>query len=145
MVIKDVPSIYTTDVEPQSTDAETAEAQRAADRLVGQRAPEGHPFFYKQLTEEATLHAAKNHDYTAGGYSLGNFQRVAGILARYPGLDLADPAVVALVYVLKQLDAVLWGLAHPTLVHKVEGLHPRLTDISVYAKLVRCLLKDGGR
>lgn len=100
----------------------------------------GHPFFYEQLKDEATLHAAKNHDYASGGPPLGNFVRVAAILAPYK-LDLGDPAVVALVYMLKQLDAVLWGLSQG-LIHQVEGLHPRLTDISIYAKLVRCLLGD---
>jgi len=105
---------------------------------------EGHPFFYEQLADEANLHAAKNHDYAHGGDPLGNFTRVAAILAPYKGLDLGDPVVVALVYALKQLDAVLWGLCQG-IEHKVEGLHPRLMDISVYAKLARCLFKDGGR
>lgn len=101
----------------------------------------GHPFFYEQTKAEEALHSAKNHDYAKGGRPLGNFERVATILSLYPGLDPAHPVVVAMTYMLKQLDAVLWGLAQ-RIEHKVEGLHPRLQDISVYAKLARCILQD---
>lgn len=101
----------------------------------------GHPFFAQQSVEETQLHDAKNHDYTAGGHPLGNFQRVATILCLYPGLDLSNPVVVALVYALKQWDAVLWGLSNG-IQHRVEGLHPRLQDVSIYAKLARCILMD---
>ena len=100
--------------------------------------PHGHPDFLPITLGELDLHSKKNHDYAAGGDPLGNFDRVASILALYPGLDLADRRVVALVYALKQLDTVLWGLAK-RIVHKVEGLNTRLGDISVYAKLVMCM------
>lgn len=99
----------------------------------------GHPFFYVQTAEEEALHNNKNHDYAAGGPALGNFERVSGILGLYPNLTLGDPVVVLLVYLLKQLDAVLWGLS-ARIDHKIEGPHPRLRDISVYAKLARCIL-----
>ncbi len=101
----------------------------------------GHPFFYVQLAEERKLHSEKNHDYAKGGDALGNFKRVSSILALYPGLDLSNPVVVCLVYMLKQLDAVLWGLSQK-ITHKVEGYHPRLQDISIYAKIARCILHD---
>lgn len=103
----------------------------------------GHPFFYEQLAQEEALHDAKNHDYASGGPPLGNFLRVSAVLSLYPGLQLSDPVVVAAVYALKQLDAVLWGLSQQV-DHKTEGLHERLQDISVYAKLMRCLLKERG-
>jgi hypothetical protein len=104
--------------------------------------PHGHPEFLPISIGEAALHSDKNHDYANGGDPLGNFDRVAAILALYPGLNPGDRKVVALTYALKQLDAVLWGLAKG-IAHKVEGLTSRLQDVSVYAKLVMCMIKDG--
>ena len=103
--------------------------------------PNGHPRFLELTVREAALHSEKNHDYAKGGSALGNFDRVAAILAFYPGLALSDRKVVALVYALKQLDAVLWGLS-AKIQHRVEGLLPRLQDISVYAKIVSCMVED---
>ena len=101
----------------------------------------GDPRFYALLQELARLHSDKNHDYAKGGKPTGNFDRVAAILALYPNLKLSDPRVVALVYALKQLDAVLWGLSE-NITHKVEGLNDRLQDISVYSKIVMCMNHD---
>ncbi len=106
--------------------------------------PHGHPAFLPITLKEIELHSNKNHDYAKGGHPLGNFDRVASILALYPRLSLADRRVVALVYALKQLDAVLWGLSEG-IEHKVEGLNDRLQDISVYAKLVECMNIEGVR
>lgn len=103
--------------------------------------PYGHKDFLPISLGEAALHSDKNHDYAAGGDALGNFDRVASILALYPGLKLSDRKVVTLVYCLKQLDAVLWGLSQ-SIAHKVEGLTSRLQDISVYTKLVMCMIRD---
>jgi hypothetical protein len=103
--------------------------------------PHGHPQFLPITLRELQLHSDKNHDYASGGSALGNFERVAAILAAYPKLNLGDPKVVALVYALKQLDAVLWGL-NSNIEHKVEGLAGRLSDISVYAKIVQCMVED---
>lgn len=103
--------------------------------------PGGHPKFLPLTLAEIKLHAEKNHDYAAGGDPLGNFKRVGGILAQYPDLDHSDPRVVALIYMLKQLDATLWGL-NSRIEHKVEGLKERMGDVSIYAKLVVCLLED---
>ena len=108
---------------------------------VRKQFPHGHPAFLPITMAEAALHSNKNHDYAKGGPSLGNFERVAAILKMYPGLDLSDQKVVALVYALKQLDAVLWGLSSK-IKHKVEGLSDRLQDISVYAKIVMCMISD---
>lgn len=103
--------------------------------------PHGHPEFLSITIKEAQLHSDKNHDYAKGGSALGNFERVAAILKMYPGLDLSDQKVVALVYTMKQLDAVLWGLSSK-IEHKVEGLSDRLQDISVYSKIVMCMIHD---
>lgn len=98
----------------------------------------GHPGFYALTEEEVKLHAAKNRDYAQGGDPLGNFNRVAAILALYPGLELAKPETVAVVYMLKQLDAAMWMLAQGY-EGRVEGVDSRLRDVHVYAKLVRIL------
>lgn len=101
----------------------------------------GHPGFYRLLHEEAALHSAKNFDYANGGDPLGNFYRVAAILAQYPGLRLHDPAVIALVYALKQVDAYLW-LKSNGHTAKVEGGDARLRDVSIYAKLAILLDRE---
>lgn len=101
----------------------------------------GHPKFYDIVDELTTMYVKKNHDYACGGDPLGNFNRVAKILSLYPGLKLSDPSVVALVYSLKQLDAVMWMLSNghaPT----VEGIAERLQDIAVYAILEMILSKE---
>lgn len=98
----------------------------------------GHPRFYELTEDEAKLHSLKNHDYAGGGDPLGNFNRVAAILAMYPGLKLSDPAIVALVYALKQVDAYLWMKSNGHQA-KVEGVGTRLQDVGVYSKLIRIL------
>lgn len=103
--------------------------------------PHGHPNFLEESIKEMELHSLKNHDYASGGSALGNFERGAAILAMYPGLNLGDKRVFALVLALKQIDAVLWGLAQ-NITHKVEGLNSRLDDIAVYAKIVKCMNND---
>jgi hypothetical protein len=62
----------------------------------------------------------------------------------YPNLKLSDRRVVALVYALKQLDAVLWGL-NSNIEHKVEGLNSRLQDISVYSKIIMCMNEEDSK
>ncbi len=103
--------------------------------------PNGHPDFISRMVYLVDLHDRKNHDYAAGGDPMGNFKRVASILAQYPGLDLGEPAVVALVYAMKQVDAVLWMLSagHEA---RVEGFDGRLDDISVYCQLAGLLLAE---
>ena len=108
---------------------------------TGVQGRQGHPRFYEMLKQEADLHDLKNHDYAGGGRPLGNFERVSKILELYPGLPLNHPAVIALIYMLKQLDAVFWGLAKG-IKHKAEGPGPRLADISNYARLSRILLEE---
>ena len=103
--------------------------------------PHGHPRYLDVVREQMQLHSKKNHDYASGGSPLGNFERVAAILGNYPKLDLSDKKVVALVYLLKQMDAVLWGL-NSNIDHKVEGLTSRLDDIAIYANIMQCMVQD---
>lgn len=110
----------------------------------------GHPMFYEILDKLAVLHSKKNHDYASGGDPLGNFKRVAKILGMYPDLQLSDPTVVAMVYMMKQLDAALWLLSNG---HKaqVEGIADRLQDVAVYSIIETVLQalaaggEDGGQ
>ena len=104
--------------------------------------PFGHPEFTNLTIDELDLHSRKNKDYAAGGNPLGNFVRVANILANYPNLKLNDPTIVALIYMFKQLDATLW-LLNGSREGTVEGIDDRLKDIHVYAKLARILYKEG--
>lgn len=94
----------------------------------------GHPRFYELLKEFADLYSRKNHDYAVGGDPLGSFKRRAMIYSMYPGLDLSDPTVVALVGTMKQLDAALWLLSnkHDAI---VEGVNERLKDVAIYASI----------
>ncbi len=103
--------------------------------------PNGHKDFINLTMEEMQLHSDKNHDYAAGGDALGNFKRVATILGLYDGLKLDQDIVVALVYAMKQIDAVFWTLAKNNKT-KVEGIESRLQDISVYAKIAILLNRE---
>lgn len=103
--------------------------------------PHGHADFNQMCIGEMELHSRKNHDYARGGEPMGNFHRVANLLSMYPGLRLGDPAVVALVYAMKQVDATLWMLSNDY-DGAVEGIASRLGDVSVYAKLAIILYKE---
>jgi len=101
--------------------------------------PHGSPRFIPITVAEMELHSAKNHDYAGPGADpLGNFRRRAAIYAFYPGLELSDPAVVAAVDMLKQLDAYLHFKSRKHQA-RVEGKVARLRDVSVYAKLCQIL------
>ena len=100
--------------------------------------PYGAPEFMDITLDELELHSNKNHDYAGGGHPLGNFYRVSRLLGMYPGLNLSDPMIIALVYMLKQLDAVLWLKCQGSEA-KVEGVDERLGDIHVYAKICRVI------
>jgi hypothetical protein len=103
--------------------------------------PEAAPGFIDLSIEEMNLHNRKNHDYAhGGGDPLGNFKRVAAIFAVYPGLDLAKPEVVCLVYAMKQVDAILWqeSQGHEA---KAEGWRGRAQDVGNYIGKLYVLLK----
>jgi len=111
------------------------------EKTLRELAPGGHDKFIPYALYEIMLHAAKNRDYTKGGDPLGNFNRVAKILSMYPGLDMGQPYNVALVYMLKQLDAVMWMFSQKY-EGEVEGVAERIQDISVYSKLMRILFEE---
>jgi hypothetical protein len=97
---------------------------------------------FKQLScEEVDLYEKKNYDYTKGGNEFGNFERVGQILKLYPGLDNSDPVVVSLIYMLKQLDCVLWA-KNQKYNPSVEGIGQRLQDVYVYAKIARMMEEE---
>jgi len=102
--------------------------------------PDAAPGFIDLSIEEMNLHNRKNHDYAHGGDPLGNFNRVAAIFAMYPGLDLAKPEVVCLVYAMKQVDAILWqeSQGHEA---KAEGWRGRAQDVGNYIGKLFVLLK----
>ena len=100
-----------------------------------------HPRFIDLTIDEMDLHSRKNADYAKGGDPLGNFNRVANILSNYPNLDLSRPSIVVWIYLMKQLDAVLWMMSQ-NYVGQVEGIQDRLRDIHVYAKLIRILEEE---
>ncbi len=113
------------------------------ERCLRELYPHGHEGYIPLLLDEAKLHSEKNHDYAGPGGNdpLGNFKRRAAIYAFYPGLDPADPAVVAIIDLMKQLDAYLWfkSAKHSA---KVEGKDTRLRDVTVYADLARLLDRE---
>jgi len=93
---------------------------------------------YEQLTaQELDLYKAKNRDYTGNqGDTYGNFNRVSAILKLW-GFDI-PPNVVGLIYMLKQLDAA-GNMMGNNYEGKVENIDARLTDVHVYAKIIRLL------
>ena len=103
----------------------------------------GHPDYLTLTEEELALHSAKNKDYAHNGDPLGNFKRVANILSNYPGLDLGDPRVVAIVYGLKQWDALMWMLSQGY-DGEVENIETRLQDSYIYQKIARVLHRERG-
>jgi hypothetical protein len=103
--------------------------------------PNGHPRFLDICLDEAKLHSEKSHDYSKGGGVFGNFERVAAILQQYPNFPYNTKEGVLIVYMLKQIDAILWGLCQK-IEHKVEGLGPRSQDVSVYSKILRIMEEE---
>ncbi len=103
--------------------------------------PHGHPRFVELIAKALQLHDLKNHDYAKGGKPTGNFDRVAAILKLYPNFPYDHPAGVAAVYMLKQLDALLWGMSR-RIEHKVEGTLGRTQDLGVYPHLIQINLEE---
>jgi hypothetical protein len=103
--------------------------------------PHGHSRFIDLVLDEIRLHSDKNHDFAKGGNPLGNFNRVGAIFDLYPGLKPGDPVVVAISFILKQLDASLWMYSQGTKA-KVEGHAERWRDIAIYAKIISILIEE---
>jgi len=113
------------------------------EKELGKRCPNGHKRFREMALEEMELHSQKNHDYAKGGDPLGNFYRVADIFQQYPNLSPADPRVVAIIYMMKQLDCTLWFM-NEGFEGQVEGFDDRMRDVGVYAKLIRIIHEELG-
>lgn len=103
--------------------------------------PHGHPKFLDLVLDEIRLHSDKNHDFAKGGNPLGNFNRVGAILDLYPGLKPGDPVVVAVSFMLKQLDASLWMYSQGYTA-RVESHAERWRDISIYSKIISILIEE---
>ena len=106
--------------------------------LVSEHFPHGDPEFYNITTDELDLYNRKNKDYAGGGDPNGNFKRCAAFWSQYPGVRLSDPRVVALSYMMKQLDQVCWSLSRGY-EGAIEGLDERFVDIHIYAKIARVI------
>ena len=121
-----------------------AKIEDLAERLLRRKYLHGHPTFIRMVLQDIDLHDRKNRDYAFGGRPLGNFERVASLVATYPGLKehLDTREGVAILYMLKQLDAFLWATAKG---HELsEGRPERLRDIDVYTTILRCMLEEEG-
>lgn len=104
--------------------------------------PNGHPGFIPMMVEMMALHSQKNYEYAHGGDPLGNFKRVATIMSLYPWINLGQPATIALVYAMKQIDAVLWQFSKGYDGH-IESMTRRLDDVLVYAGITKLILEEG--
>lgn len=101
-----------------------------------------HQLFIQASIDEMVLHNKKNKEYTQGGDKLGNFNRTAAIRKLYPGFPWSSPVGVAMSYLMKSMDAVMWGLStNRDLV--IDTYDERLADVGVYIKIMRVLLKEG--
>ncbi len=114
-----------------------------AAKALTELAPHGHPQFNSRLIEMATFHSAKNADYAGEVGPLGNFTRVAKLLEMYP--LLSNPqyqrAKVAILYILKQFDAVMNALSEDREL-KADSILARIDDMVVYWTLVRIMIEE---
>lgn len=97
--------------------------------------------FYQLPQAENELHEQKNHDDAVEEAPLENLKRVTTWLAQYPGLNLHDPAVVAFVFALKQIDTYLWMKSNKHTAQG-EGITKRLHAAFVYMKLVATIERE---
>jgi hypothetical protein len=104
--------------------------------------PHGFKHFIDLAILNISTHNNKNHDYTKGDTPDANFRRVSSILSLY-SLSIHDKRVVAVIYMLKQLDAYLNMLANDYQSVTGEGKCERLADIAVYANILACMELEG--
>lgn len=114
-----------------------------AAKALTELAPHGHPQFNSRLIEMATLHSAKNADYAGEAGPLGNFTRVAKLLEMYPIFSQPEywRAKAAIVYILKQFDAVMNALSESREL-KTDSMLIRIDDMVVYWTLVRIMIEE---
>lgn len=116
---------------------EESETLGIIEEILREHYPHGHPEFIRIAMEKIRLHSKKNYQYAHGGPPLGNLIRVGRIMELYPSINLADPIVVGWMYMMKHLDAMMWGLCHGH-----EPKEENLGDVSVYIDMIRCAVRD---
>lgn len=94
----------------------------------------GHPRFYELLELEAQLHARKNTDYAKEENPLSNFYLVGESLGK-------RAAEIALMHIATKYFRVvnLWQEGKDAL---NESMEDTLSDMSIYAKIMRILLEE---
>lgn len=104
----------------------------------------GHPRFYELVEDITDLHDRKNTDYASGTKEgpLGNFERVSVITRLYPGFDWDSPFGVAMIYMLKQLDAVFTLRSQRRESVTGEPIQTRLRDVTVYSLIGQILVEE---
>lgn len=102
---------------------------------------EGHKLFRELCEDEIALHEAKNKDYRSDTDPLANFKRVAAWMALYPKMNWATPEGVAIVYAMKQQDAMM-SLLERGYEGSVENVDTRARDVHVYYKILRILHRE---
>jgi hypothetical protein len=103
-------------------------------QLVADLFPNGHAAFNTMMLEQMNLHSEKNKGYAGGGAPLGNFSRVATIMKLYPNFPVASEMGIAIMYLLKHFDRIMWDLN--------TGKFPSdesLGDLAVYFTIIRCM------
>ena len=111
-----------------------------AKQTLKERFPHGHPSFVDTLLQHMSLHSLKNASYTRGGDVLGNFRRVSNILKNYSSFPSTTPQGVAIIYMLKHLDKVMWDMTCG-----VAPSEENLNDIAIYINILNCMEKDRPR
>jgi hypothetical protein len=105
----------------------------------------GHPRVYEILDELAELHEKKNRDYASANDPLGNFRRVSITTCGLLNQNIPSwyhPAVVAMMYMSKQYDAMVEMVANNKVQGQAEGLIDKMKDIAVYAVITMVLLEE---
>jgi hypothetical protein len=104
----------------------------------------GHPRFYELVKDITDLHDRKNTDYASGTKEgpLGNFERVSVITKLYPGFDWDSAFGVAMIYMLKQLDAAFTLRSQKRESVTGEGIATRLRDVTVYSLIGQILVEE---
>jgi hypothetical protein len=105
--------------------------------VLQERFPAAYSEFLKVILEDIALFEVKNHDYASGGDPLGNLDRCASIMEKYPNFPYATRRGMIVFHALKQFDALLWMLCRGTEA-KCEDPTKRAQDISIYMDLFRC-------
>lgn len=135
---------YIDSIEPTEAPSGTVPPPASIYKSLREAYPHGHESYIGIALDQIALHSRKNKAYAGGGDTLGNFKRVAAILAQYwPGVFGGDdgPEIVAFIYALKQVDCEAWSMCQGT-EDDIEGFTGRTNDQAVYANLRRCMRED---